>query len=110
QIHQSFEGGLHSIQVLVNIGVVELDGCQDRGIRKVVQKLRSFVEKRRIVLVAFKNELAPRTQHERGAKVFWNPSDQETGRAPGMMKQPCQQRRGRGLAVRARYYQPLAPN
>src|SRR5208283_3802280 len=61
QVNQPPEGGLHFIQAVVYVGVVELDRCQNDGVGKVVQKLRAFVEEGGVVLVAFKDELPPRT-------------------------------------------------
>src|SRR5271157_6421573 len=90
QVHQPLERGLNFVEVLVNIGMVELDGCQNHGVRKVVHEFWTFVAERRVVFVAFHNELSPRTQHERAAGVFWDSADKETGAAPGMMEQPCQ--------------------
>src|SRR5208282_3585583 len=108
QVHQPLESGLHFVEVFVYVGVVELDGGQNGSIRKVVEKLGPFVEERRVILIAFHNELIPSIKPEGAAKVFGNSADKETGGTSGMMEQPRQQGRGRGFAVRARYHQPLA--
>ena len=51
---------------------------QDRRVREVMQELRSLVEERRIVLVAFQQE-RPRTRLyvEAGPKIFRHTSDQK---------------------------------
>ena len=72
-----------------------------------MQKLWSFVEKRRIVLVAFQNEMASLAQMETRSKIFCNPSDEKRRLHPCRVKNPRQHRGRRGLSVRSRHHQHL---
>ena len=105
QIYQTLERGLDSIEILVNIGVIELHRSQDHCLRKVMQKLWSLVEQRRIVLVAFQNEMHSLAQMETRSKVFRNPSDEKRRLHPRRVKNPRQHRGRRGLSVRSRHHQ-----
>src|SRR5271167_2981375 len=52
QVNKAFERSLDSIQVRINVSMIKFHMRQNRRIRKVMQKLRSLVEERRVVLIA----------------------------------------------------------
>src|SRR5580698_8745809 len=58
KIYKTLESRLDRLQIVIDIRVIELYMCQDRGVWKVVQKLRAFIEERRVVLIAFNQERA----------------------------------------------------
>ena len=57
--------------------MIELNRSKNHGIGKVVQELRAFVEKGRIVFVPFDDEVLPRFQLKAAAEIFRNPADQK---------------------------------
>src|SRR3974390_31153 len=109
EVDQPLEGGLHFVEVLVNIGVIELDRGEDDGIRKIVEKLWPLVEEGGIVFVALDDEYPDNSQGERTAEVFRYPADEKTGGTLAFRKQPRHQGGRGGLAMRARHYQAFVP-
>src|SRR5579859_4599016 len=56
EIDEALEGGLHGVEVGVDVGVIKFDVGENERVRKVVQELGSLVEEGGVVLVAFNNE------------------------------------------------------
>ena len=75
QVYQSPECGLYSLQILVNVGVIEFDRGENDRIWEVVQEFRAFIKESRIVLVAFENEVLALTQREAAAEVLSDATD-----------------------------------
>ncbi len=118
EIHHALECSLHGFEVGVDVGVVELDVCQDCGIRKVVQELWALVEEGGVVLVAFENERPRAVLHmEAAAEVFCDATDEKRwlpARCLVVLHTRCclvdprEHAGGRGLAVRAADDEALA--
>ena len=79
QIHEALECGLDCVEILVDVGVIELDGGEDDGVGKVVQELRSLVEEGGVVLVAFEDEVLALAEVKAGAEIFGDAADEEGG-------------------------------
>ena len=90
QIYQALECGLHLIEIAIDVGMVELDGCKDQAVGKIVQKLGSLIKEGGVVFVAFEDELWPAAELKRAAKVFRNPADKKTGGTLARREQPGQ--------------------
>lgn len=56
EVHQSFEGCFHRLEVPINVRVIELHVRQYQGIGKVMHEFRTFVEEGCIVLVSLDDE------------------------------------------------------
>src|SRR6185369_12122581 len=82
EVHQPFKGCFDGIEILINVGMIELHGGKDHRVWEVVQKLRTFIEEGGVVLVAFEDEVFPLTQSEAAAEVFRNATDQKRGLVP----------------------------
>src|SRR4029077_17439971 len=95
-------------EILVDIGVIELDRCEDYSVREVMQELWTLVEECRIVLIAFKDEVLALSQSKAGAEVFCNPSDQKRGVLPSHLKNPGEHGCCRGFPMRTGYNDRLA--
>ena len=95
--------------VLIDVGVVELEIVEDEGARAVMDKLRPLVKKSTVVFVRLNNKEGRSTQTRAGLKVGRSAADQKTGSAPGMLENPGEHRCGGRLAVRARNGQHPAP-
>jgi len=70
EIHQALECRLHGVEIFVDVGVIELDGSQNHRVGKVVQELRSLVEKSRVVLIAFHDEVLASAEMKARAQNF----------------------------------------
>jgi len=77
QIHEALECDLDRFEIGIDVRVIELNVCEDQRVRKVVLKLRAFIEEGRIVFVAFDDECARGAKLEAGAEIFCNTADQE---------------------------------
>ena len=66
-----------------------------------MQKLRAFIEERRIVLVSFDDEVLASTQRKAAAEILRNSAYQEIWLSSGALEDPCQHRRCRRLPVRS---------
>src|SRR6185437_13953560 len=77
QVDQALEGGLHRVQVLVNVCVIELNGSEDDGIGKVVQELGTLVKKGGVVLVPLDDEVAAVAEGETAAEILRDAAHQE---------------------------------
>src|SRR4030088_2994693 len=66
-----------------------------------MQKLQTFVEESRVVLVAFEDEVFALSQLKTAAKVFRHSADQERRLQSRCMKNPCKHGSRRGLAMSA---------
>ena len=97
------------VEVRVDVGVIELDVVQQERVRVVVQKLRTFVEERRVVFVAFDDELRPVAELEVLIEIERDPADDHARIASGRFQQPRHQRRRRGLAVRPGHDDRMLP-
>src|SRR5882762_3380408 len=64
-------------KILEDIGMVELHRSQNHRLRKVVQKLRPFVEKRGVVLVALNDEVFPLAEGKAASEILGDAADQE---------------------------------
>jgi hypothetical protein len=56
-INEPAKRDLESVQIFVNIRMIEFDVLQQHNPRKVVQKLRAFVEEGGVVFITFDNEI-----------------------------------------------------
>src|SRR6185437_13708844 len=101
QVDQAPEGGLHRVQVLVNVCVIELNGSEDDGIGKVVQELGTLVKKGGVVLVPLDDEVAAVAEGETAAEILRDAAHQERRPLPCRLKDPGQHGGGGGLAVSA---------
>ena len=77
EIHEAFESRLYGVQIFINIGVVELNRSKNHGIRKVVQKLRTFIEEGGIVFVALQNKMFAVAEPEATAEIFRDAANQK---------------------------------
>ena len=104
------ELGLDGPQIREDVGVVVLQVVEHGGTRPVVHELGTLVEEGRVVFVGLDDEigLAPQTRRDR--EVARHATDQEARLAPGSLKDPGQQRRRGGLAVRAGHAHHPAPD
>src|SRR5438552_3790742 len=59
----------HVVQVTVDVGMIELDGRQDRGAWTVVQEFWAFVEIGAVVLIAFDHKVRPLPQTKRPINI-----------------------------------------
>ncbi len=114
QVHHPLERCLHSLQVRIDIGMVKLHVGQNCRVRKVVQKLRPFIEEGRVVFVALQNERSSRVHHAKAVpKILRNSANQER-RLPARISSasdlidPRQHRSRRCLAMRSANHQRLA--
>ena len=71
-------------QVAVDVGVVELQRCDDRALGPVMEELRPLVEERGVVLVAFDRKMAARAETVIGAQIEAEAADQHAGVASGV--------------------------
>ncbi len=77
EVHEALESRFNRIEIFVDIGVIEFDRGEDKGVWKVVQKLWTLVEKCRVVFVAFEDEMVARSEAEAAAEIFGDASNQE---------------------------------
>src|ERR1700761_2927315 len=70
KIHQPLERSLHCRKVGIDIRMIELHMRQNQGIRKVMKKLRPFIEERGIVLIALQQKRLRRTDLETGSEIL----------------------------------------
>src|SRR6185437_7959179 len=70
KIHEALEGGLHRVEVAVNVGVVVFDMGKDEGGWEVVHELGTLVEEGRVVLIALKDERCGGAKLKAGSEVF----------------------------------------
>ena len=57
EVRQSSERQPHRVEVLIDVGVIELDVADDGNLRQVLQELGGLVEERAVVFVALDHEL-----------------------------------------------------
>jgi hypothetical protein len=57
--------------------MIEFHRGEDQGVRKVVQELRTLIEERGVVLVAFEDEMLAFAETETAAEIFRDTPDQE---------------------------------
>src|SRR5581483_2194129 len=109
KVHQALECGLYRVKVFVNVGVVELHGGKNHRIGKIVQELGPFVEERRIVFVAFQDEVFALAERKTAPEILGNASDEERGLLAGSMENPGKHGGGGCFAVRPGNHQHLFP-
>jgi len=100
-VRQPPEDLLDLVEVPEDVGVVELDGPDQRRVRLVVHELRALVEECSVVLVSLDDERGTGADPVRAVEVLGEPADQEPGIAAGVVEDPGQHRGGRRLPVRA---------
>ena len=93
--------GLDRFYVGIDVGVVEFDRSDDRGLRVVVDELWNLVEKRGVVLIAFDDEVFALSEPKALPEVLRHPADQQTRIALAAVQQPRKKAGGRSLAVSA---------
>ena len=81
--------------------MIEFDRGQNHRVGKIVQELRTLIEERGVVFVAFQNEVPALPETETAAKVLCNSADEKRGLESGGFEDPCQHRRGGRFAVRS---------
>ena len=109
--HQVMELRFNSRQIGKNIGMIEFKVIQYHGTRPIVDKLRAFIAKRRVVLVRLNNEKRrigkPAVDFSgdarRHAKVYRHTANQKPWMQAGVLKNPGQHRRSRRFTMRTRH-------
>src|SRR5690606_25906027 len=86
--HRRPEAALHVLEVLVDVGVVELDRGEDAGAWTIVQELRPLVEEGRVVLVALDDEVGAGPAARGPVEVLRDAADEEARPEPAMIEQP----------------------
>src|ERR1700756_5235708 len=81
--------------------MIELQRSNDQIVRVIVKKFRSAIPERRLVLVAFQNELRSAPEPITLSEIFRNAANQEIWTPSRAVKNPRQHRRRRRLPVRA---------
>ncbi len=56
-VYQTLERRLYGVKIFVDVGMVELYRGKNDGLGKIMEKFWAFIEKRRVVLVTFDNEM-----------------------------------------------------
>ncbi len=103
---QSGEGGAHVIDRCVDVGMIELDAGEDRGVRPVMDELRPLVEIGRVILVAFDDEVAAGASRTRkSAEVTNQSADQIPRLMAGAIERGREHAGRRRLAVGPRDYE-----
>ena len=85
----------------IDVGVVVLEIVEHRGARPVVNELGALVEERRVVLVRLDDEVLAAAEPRRDVEVAGHAADQESRLEAGVLEDPREDARSRGLAVRA---------
>src|SRR6266540_3954414 len=63
------KGRTHVVQITVDVGMIELEGGQDRSAWTVVQEFWAFVEIGAVVLIAFDDKVRPLPQTKRAVDI-----------------------------------------
>ena len=79
---------LDGVQIREDVGVVEFQIVEQCHFGPVMDKLRAFVEERRVVFVGFNHEPFATAQARRRGKIARDATDEIAGRAPGGLKEP----------------------
>ncbi len=87
------------IKVPIDVGVVEFYTRNNSPRGDVVQELRTLVKKGRIVFIPFNDKKRASPCLAVSAKILENTPDHETRVESCRLQDPCQKRRGGGLAV-----------
>src|SRR5712692_6709814 len=89
------------LQITIDISVIELHRIEQHGLRSVMEELGTFVEERRVILIAFNDEEFAFTQLIPTAEVATDTTHQHARLMTGLLQHPGEER-GRGrLAMRA---------
>jgi len=99
-LDQRAERALHVVEIAIDVGVIELDRVQEKRVGIVVEELRSFVEERRVVLVALGDEPRSGAEAEVLRKVPAGAADHEARIAAGFVQHPREHGARRRLPVR----------
>ena len=81
--------------------MVVLEIVEHRGARTVVNELGALVEERRVVLVRLDHEVLAAAEARGHVEIAGHTADQKSRIEAGMLEDPRENARGRGLAVRA---------
>ncbi len=96
-----------TVQVRVDVGVVELDGGEHRRPGRKVHELGALVEKSGVVLIAFQDHVAAPAHPVVGLEILGDAPHHEAGVQSQGEEQPGDERRGGGFAVGAGHHQAL---
>src|SRR3984957_7037438 len=99
-VDQMTEAKFNLLEVLKDIGVIELDIVDHHGLGKVVKEFGSFVEKGGVVFVSFENEIVRIAKGSALRQVSGDPADQKTRITARLPKDPGDQRGGGRLTMR----------
>ncbi len=91
-------------QVVENIGVIELDRGNNGRIRRIVKKLGLFVEKGRVVFIAFQHGPPPAAGAVIGAEIAQDAADEKRRIHSPFEEQPRDHGGRGGLSVGARHH------
>ena len=100
--HEVMELSFDRSQVGKDVRVIVVEIVEDRRARPIMDELRALVGERRVVFVGLDHEEGATRKARRDAEIHRHAADQEARIEPGVVEYPGEQRRGRGLAVRAR--------
>ena len=109
QIHESSKGKFYRSKIMVNVRMIEFDIVDDRQFGQVMHELRTFIEIRSVVLVAFDNEVIAAGHAKANAKVLGNAADQKCRIQSALIRKPGPDAGRGGLAMRAGHHQRAAP-
>ena len=98
---QLMELPLDRRDVGIDVGVVVLEIVEHRGARPVVHELGALVEERRVVLVRLDDEVPAAAEPRRDVEIAGHAADQKSRIEAGVLEDPGENARRRGLAVRA---------
>jgi len=76
-IDQPAECRLDRLEIRVNIRMIELDVLQQNNSGQIVQKLRSFIEKGGVVLIALDDEIGTVCKLKTASEIFGDAADKE---------------------------------
>ena len=108
-LHEAAEAGHHVLEVAEDIRVVELDVVHDEQLGQVVDELAALVEKRRVVFVAFEDEVFRIPESATLSEIVRDAADEPRWLEAGRFENPGEERCGRGFAVRAGDHEVVAP-
>src|SRR5262249_11148366 len=102
EIDEATERRLDGGQILKNISVIEFDVVDNGHLRQVVDELASLIEEGRVVFVPFDDEPLAVGEARSLPQIRGDATDEITWVQSVVLKNPREQGRCRGFAVRAR--------
>ena len=99
--HQMMELALDLTEIVEDVGVVELQVVEDQGAWSIVDELGALIEEGGVVLVRLDHEEGRGAQPRGQPEIQRHTADQEARGETGVLQDPGEHARGRGLAVRA---------